>query len=45
MMTSSEVHMPSGFEHAHQERLRGTLTTIDRLIVHGHLSRLWFHVA
>ncbi len=34
--------MPSGFERAHRERLRGTLTTVDRLIVHGPLSRLWF---
>ena len=34
--------MPSGFERAHGEQLRGTLTTVDRLIVHGHLSRLWF---
>lgn len=34
--------MPSGFERSHREELRGTLTTIDRLIVHGHLSRLWF---
>jgi hypothetical protein len=34
--------MPSGFESAHREQLRGTLTTVDRLIVHGHLSRLWF---
>jgi hypothetical protein len=23
-------------------QLHGTLTTVDRLIVHGHLSRLWF---
>ncbi len=34
--------MPSGFERAHREQLRGTLTTVDRLIIHGHLSRLWF---
>jgi hypothetical protein len=34
--------MPSGFERAHREELAGTLTTVDRLIVHGHLSRLWF---
>ncbi len=34
--------MPSGFERAHQELLRGTLTTVDRLIVHGHLRQLWF---
>ena len=34
--------MPSGFERAHREQLAGTLTTVDRLIVHGHLSRLWY---
>ena len=34
--------MPSGFEVAHQDQLRGTLTCVDRLIVHGNLSRLWF---
>src|SRR6266568_5036133 len=34
--------MPSGFESKHRDELRGTLTTIDRLIIHGHLSRLWF---
>ena len=34
--------MPSGFERAHRDQLRGTLTCVDRLIVHGHLSRLWF---
>ncbi len=34
--------MPSGFERAHGEQLRGTLTTVDRLIIHGHLRQLWF---
>jgi hypothetical protein len=34
--------MASGFERAHNEELLGALTTVDRLIVHGHLSRLWF---
>jgi hypothetical protein len=34
--------MPSGFEVAHRDQLLGSLTTVDRLIVHGHLSRLWF---
>lgn len=34
--------MASGFERAHRDQLQGALTTVDRLIVHGHLSRLWF---
>jgi len=34
--------MASGFEREHRENLQGTLTMVDRLIVHGHLSRLWF---
>lgn len=34
--------MASAFERVHGEQLLGTLTTVDRLIVHGHLSRLWF---
>ena len=34
--------MPSGFEVAHRDQLQGVLTCVDRLIVHGHLSRLWF---
>jgi hypothetical protein len=34
--------MASAFEDAHGEQLQGALTTVDRLIVHGHLSRLWF---
>jgi hypothetical protein len=34
--------MPSGFELAHSDLLRGTLTAVDRLIIHGHLRQLWF---
>jgi len=34
--------MASVFEDAHRDQLRGSLTCVDRLIVHGHLSRLWF---
>jgi hypothetical protein len=34
--------MASRFERLHQDLLKGTLTTVDRLIIHGHLSRLWF---
>ena len=34
--------MRSGFELAHSELLRGTLTCVDRLIIHGHLRQLWF---
>jgi hypothetical protein len=34
--------MASAFERTHGEQLLGALTTVDRLIVHGHLSRLWF---
>ena len=34
--------MVSGFERVHAGRLTGTLTMVDRLIIHGHLSRLWF---
>ena len=34
--------MASGFERAHSELLRGSLTTVDRLIIHGHLRQLWF---
>jgi len=32
--------MASAFERAHGEQLLGALTTVDGLIVHGHLSRL-----
>ena len=34
--------MATRFELAHRGDLLGSLTTVDRLIVHGHLSRLWF---
>ena len=34
--------MSSRFEVAHRDQLRGSLTVVDRLIIHGHLSRLWF---
>jgi hypothetical protein len=34
--------MASGFESLHRDQLQGSLTMVDRLIVHGHLSRLWF---
>jgi hypothetical protein len=34
--------MPSRFEVAHRDQLLGSLIMVDRLIVHGHLSRLWF---
>ena len=34
--------MSSGFERAHSGVLRGSLTTVDRLIIHGHLRQLWF---
>jgi hypothetical protein len=43
MLTSlSEVDMASGFERAHHADLCGSLTMVDRLIIRGHLSRLWF---
>jgi hypothetical protein len=34
--------MASAFERAHRGQLLGALTAVDRLIVHGHLSQLWF---
>jgi hypothetical protein len=34
--------MASRFEEVYRDQLQGTLTTVDRLIIHGHLSRLWF---
>jgi hypothetical protein len=34
--------MVNAFEDAHRDQLCGSLTCVDRLIVHGHLSRLWF---
>jgi hypothetical protein len=33
--------MPTAFEQVHQKEIVGTLTTVDRLIVHGHLRRFW----
>ncbi len=29
------------FEAAHRDQIQGTLTTVDRLIVHGHLRDFW----
>ena len=34
--------MASRFERAHEDELQGTLTTVDRLIIHGHLRQLWY---
>jgi hypothetical protein len=34
--------MPTSFEIAHRADILGTLTTVDRLIVHGHLQGFWF---
>ena len=34
--------MPTSFELAHREDVLGTVTTVDRLIVHGHLQAFWF---
>lgn len=40
---STEADMAGNrFERAHQADLQGTLTVVDRLIIHGHLSRLWY---
>ena len=33
--------MATRFEREHQQ-VEGSLTAVDRLIIHGHLSRLWF---
>ena len=33
--------MSSSFEQAHSDQVVGSLTTVDRLIVHGHLRWLW----
>jgi hypothetical protein len=33
--------MGSGFEDVHRQQIVGTLTTVDRLIVHGHLRAFW----
>ena len=34
--------MPTAFEIAHADQIAGTLTTVDRMIVHGHLRRFFF---
>lgn len=33
--------MGNAFEDVHRQRIVGTLTTVDRLIVHGHLRAFW----
>lgn len=33
--------MPVTFEAVHRDQIQGTLTTVDRLIVHGHLRHFW----
>jgi hypothetical protein len=33
--------MFTAFEQVHKKEIAGTLTTVDRLIVHGHLRRFW----
>jgi hypothetical protein len=33
--------MGNGFEDVHRQQIVGTLTTVDRLIVHGHLRAFW----
>jgi hypothetical protein len=42
MPPPAEWDMPSGFERAHHQDLIGSLTTVDRLIIRGHLSQLWY---
>lgn len=34
--------MSTSFEQVHAQQIVGTLTTVDRLIVHGHLQSFWF---
>jgi hypothetical protein len=34
--------MSTSFEQVHAKQIVGTLTTVDRLIVHGHLRSFWF---
>src|SRR5262245_12498950 len=34
--------MASTFETTHAGEIFGTLTTVDRLIVHGHIRRFWY---
>lgn len=33
--------MQTAFERAHGDQIVGTLTTVDRLIIHGHLTKFW----
>ena len=33
--------MATAFEKAHADQIVGCLTTVDRLIIHGHLTMLW----
>jgi hypothetical protein len=33
--------MRSAFEEAHADQIAGCLTTVDRLIIHGHLTMQW----
>ena len=33
--------MATAFEEAHADQIAGCLTTVDRLIIHGHLTLLW----
>jgi len=34
--------MNTVFERQHRERIVGSLTTVDRLIIHGHLRSFWY---
>lgn len=34
--------MSTSFEQVHAQQIVGTLTTVNRLIVHGHLQSFWF---
>jgi hypothetical protein len=34
--------MQTTFERAHQDHILGTLTTVDRLIIRGHLMAFWY---
>lgn len=36
--------MEAAFERAHGEAVVGTLTGLDRLIIHGHLRHFWYRV-
>jgi len=37
--------METAFERVHRAALLGKLTTVDRLIIHGHLRSFWFRGA